>query len=80
MVGCDDYNGAEAISLLKKFFFPRGVFRVGDFFQQGQEIQFFTTDSLRVWRGIDKKADAIKATKVNGVYDGRSVKNPCSHV
>jgi|TARA_R110002167_G_scaffold14800_2_gene59646 uridylate kinase len=66
---CDDYNWAEAISLLKS---GRVVI-----FSAGTGNPFFTTDSAACLRGIEIEADAVfKATKVNGVYDADPVKNP----
>ncbi|RJG49065.1 UMP kinase [Motilimonas pumila] len=66
---CDDYNWAEAISLLKS---GRVVI-----FSAGTGNPFFTTDSAACLRGIEIEADAVlKATKVEGVYDSDPVKNP----
>ncbi|WP_068381085.1 UMP kinase, partial [Paraglaciecola hydrolytica] len=66
---CDDYNWAEAISLLKS---GRVVI-----FSAGTGNPFFTTDSAACLRGIEIEADAVfKATKVDGVYDADPVKNP----
>ncbi len=66
---CDDYNWAEAISLLKT---GRVVI-----FSAGTGNPFFTTDSAACLRGIEIEADAVlKATKVDGVYDADPVKNP----
>jgi uridylate kinase len=66
---CDDYNWAEAISLLKS---GRVVI-----FSAGTGNPFFTTDSAACLRGIEIEADAVfKATKVEGVYDADPVKNP----
>ncbi|MEP7702742.1 UMP kinase [Paraglaciecola sp. 25GB23A] len=66
---CDDYNWAEAISLLKS---GRVVI-----FSAGTGNPFFTTDSAACLRGIEIEADAVfKATKVNGVYNADPVKNP----
>lgn len=66
---CDDYNWAEAISLLKS---GRVVI-----FSAGTGNPFFTTDSAACLRGIEIEADAVlKATKVEGVFDSDPVKNP----
>ena len=66
---CDDYNWAEAISLLKS---GRVVI-----FSAGTGNPFFTTDSAACLRGIEIEADAVlKATKVDGVYDCDPMKNP----
>ncbi|MCE0556284.1 MULTISPECIES: UMP kinase [unclassified Motilimonas] len=66
---CDDYNWAEAISLLKS---GRVVI-----FSAGTGNPFFTTDSAACLRGIEIEADAVlKATKVDGVYDADPMKNP----
>ncbi len=57
---CDDYNWAEAISLLKS---GRVVI-----FSAGTGNPFFTTDSAACLRGIEIEADVVlKATKVDGV-------------
>lgn len=66
---CDDYNWAEAISLLKS---GRVVI-----FSAGTGNPFFTTDSAACLRGIEIEADVVlKATKVDGVYSADPVKDP----
>jgi uridylate kinase len=66
---CDNYNWAEAISLLKS---GRVVI-----FSAGTGNPFFTTDSAACLRGIEIEADAVlKGTKVDGVYDDDPAKNP----
>lgn len=66
---CDDYNWAEAISLLKS---GRVVI-----FAAGTGNPFFTTDSAACLRGIEIEADAVlKGTKVDGVYSDDPAKNP----
>jgi uridylate kinase len=66
---CDDYNWAEAISLLKS---GRVVI-----FSAGTGNPFFTTDSAACLRGIETEADAVlKATKVDGVFSADPVKDP----
>ncbi|GAA5190509.1 UMP kinase [Ferrimonas gelatinilytica] len=66
---CDNYQWAEAISLLKS---GRVVI-----FSAGTGNPFFTTDSAACLRGIEIEADVVmKATKVDGVYSDDPVKNP----
>ncbi|GLP96720.1 UMP kinase [Paraferrimonas sedimenticola] len=66
---CDNYNWAEAISLLKT---GRVVI-----FSAGTGNPFFTTDSAACLRGIEIEADAVlKGTKVDGVYSDDPMKNP----
>ena len=66
---CDDYNWAEAISMLKS---GRVVI-----FSAGTGNPFFTTDSAACLRGIEIEADAVlKGTKVDGVYSADPVSNP----
>ncbi|MFI3246078.1 MAG: UMP kinase [Ferrimonas sp.] len=66
---CDNYQWAEAISLLKS---GRVVI-----FSAGTGNPFFTTDSAACLRGIEIEADVVlKATKVDGVYTDDPVKNP----
>ena len=66
---CDDYNWAEAISLLKS---GRVVI-----FSAGTGNPFFTTDTAACLRGIEINADiVIKATKVDGVYTADPKKDP----
>lgn len=66
---CDDYNWAEAISLLKT---GRVVI-----FSAGTGNPFFTTDSAACLRGIEIEADCVlKGTKVDGVYSDDPAKNP----
>lgn len=66
---CDEYNWAEAISLLKS---NRVVI-----FSAGTGNPFFTTDSAACLRGIEIEADAVlKATKVDGVYTSDPAKDP----
>lgn len=66
---CDDYNWAEAISMLKS---GRVVI-----FSAGTGNPFFTTDSAACLRGIEIEADAVlKGTKVDGVYSADPVTNP----
>lgn len=66
---CDNYNWAEAISLLKS---GRVVI-----LSAGTGNPFFTTDSAACLRGIEIEADAVlKATKVDGVYSADPVSNP----
>ena len=66
---CDNYNWAEAISLLKS---GRVVI-----FSAGTGNPFFTTDSAACLRGIEIEADMVlKGTKVDGVYSDDPVKNP----
>lgn len=66
---CDDYNWAEAISLLKS---GRVVI-----FAAGTGNPFCTTDSAACLRGIEIEAEVvIKGTKVDGVYSDDPVKNP----
>ena len=66
---CDDYNWAEAISLLES---GRVVI-----FSAGTGNPFFTTDSAACLRGIEIEADVVlKATKVDGVYSADPVKDP----
>ncbi len=66
---CDEYNWAEAISLLKS---GRVVI-----FSAGTGNPFFTTDSAACLRGIEIEADAVlKGTKVDGVYDSDPAQNP----
>lgn len=66
---CDNYNWAEAISLLKS---GRVVI-----FSAGTGNPFFTTDSAACLRGIEIEADVVlKGTKVDGVYSDDPVKNP----
>lgn len=66
---CDNYNWADAISLLKS---GRVVI-----FSAGTGNPFFTTDSAACLRGIEIEADVVlKATKVDGVYSADPVKNP----
>ncbi|WP_028117289.1 UMP kinase [Ferrimonas senticii] len=66
---CDNYQWAEAISLLKS---GRVVI-----FSAGTGNPFFTTDSAACLRGIEIEADIVlKATKVDGVYTDDPVKNP----
>ncbi len=66
---CDDYNWANAISLLKK--------KEVVIFSAGTGNPFFTTDSAACLRGIEIEADVVlKATKVDGVYDSDPMKNP----
>ncbi|GAA4878234.1 UMP kinase [Ferrimonas pelagia] len=66
---CDNYQWAEAISLLKS---GRVVI-----FSAGTGNPFFTTDSAACLRGVEIEADVvIKATKVDGVYTDDPVKNP----
>ncbi|MBQ1782637.1 MAG: UMP kinase [Gammaproteobacteria bacterium] len=68
---CDDYNWAEAISLLKS---GRVVI-----FSAGTGNPFFTTDSAACLRGIEIEADVVlKATKVEGVYSADPVKDPAA--
>lgn len=68
---CDDYNWAEAISLLKS---GRVVI-----FSAGTGNPFFTTDSAACLRGIEIEADVVlKATKVDGVYSADPVKDPAA--
>ncbi|SDI56577.1 uridylate kinase [Ferrimonas sediminum] len=66
---CDNYNWAEAISLLKQ---GRVVI-----FSAGTGNPFFTTDSACCLRGIEIEADVVlKGTKVDGVYSDDPVTNP----
>lgn len=66
---CDDYNWAEAISLLKS---GRVVI-----FAAGTGNPFCTTDSAACLRGIEIEAEVVlKGTKVDGVYSDDPVKNP----
>ncbi|GLS82724.1 UMP kinase [Paraferrimonas haliotis] len=66
---CDNYNWAEAISLLKS---GRVVI-----FSAGTGNPFFTTDSAACLRGVEIEADAVlKGTKVDGVYSDDPMKNP----
>ncbi|SHI10780.1 UMP kinase [Ferrimonas marina] len=66
---CDNYQWAEAISLLKT---GRVVI-----FSAGTGNPFFTTDSAACLRGVEIEADVVmKATKVDGVYTDDPVKNP----
>lgn len=66
---CDNYNWAEAISLLKS---GRVVI-----FSAGTGNPFFTTDSAACLRGIEIEADAVfKGTKVDGIYSADPVKVP----
>lgn len=66
---CDDYNWADAISMLKS-----GKVVI---FSAGTGNPFFTTDSAACLRGIEIEADAVlKGTKVDGVYSDDPVKNP----
>ncbi|QIZ77393.1 UMP kinase [Ferrimonas lipolytica] len=66
---CDNYQWAEAISLLKS---GRVVI-----FSAGTGNPFFTTDSAACLRGVEIEADIVlKATKVDGVYTDDPVKNP----
>lgn len=66
---CDNYQWAEAISLLKS---GRVVI-----FSAGTGNPFFTTDSAACLRGVEIEADIVlKATKVDGVYSDDPVKNP----
>jgi len=66
---CDDYNWAEAISLLKT---GRVVI-----FAAGTGNPFCTTDSAACLRGIEIEAEVVlKGTKVDGVYSDDPVKNP----
>ncbi|WP_199609295.1 UMP kinase [Flocculibacter collagenilyticus] len=66
---CDNYNWAEAISLLKS---GRVVILAA-----GTGNPFFTTDSAACLRGIEIEADAVlKATKVDGVFSADPVTNP----
>ncbi len=66
---CDDYNWAEAISLLKS---GRVVI-----FAAGTGNPFCTTDSAACLRGVEIEAEVVlKGTKVDGVYSDDPVKNP----
>lgn len=66
---CNDYNWAEAISLLRN---GRVVI-----FSAGTGNPFFTTDSAACLRGIEIEAEVVlKATKVDGVYSADPVKHP----
>lgn len=66
---CDDYNWADAISMLKS-----GKVVI---FSAGTGNPFFTTDSAACLRGIEIEADAVlKGTKVDGVFSADPVKNP----
>lgn len=66
---CNDYNWAEAISLLRN---GRVVI-----FAAGTGNPFFTTDSAACLRGIEIEAEVVlKATKVDGVYSADPVKHP----
>lgn len=66
---CNEYNWAEAISLLRN---GRVVI-----FSAGTGNPFFTTDSAACLRGIEIEADLVlKATKVDGVYSADPVKYP----
>jgi uridylate kinase len=66
---CNDYNWAEAISLLRN---GRVVI-----FAAGTGNPFFTTDSAACLRGIEIEAEVVlKATKVDGVYSADPVKYP----
>ena len=66
---CNDYNWAEAISLLRN---GRVVI-----FAAGTGNPFFTTDSAACLRGIEIEAELVlKATKVDGVYSADPVKHP----
>lgn len=65
---CDNYNWAEAISLLRN---NRVVI-----FSAGTGNPFFTTDSAACLRGIEIEADIVlKATKVDGVYSADPMKH-----
>ena len=66
---CDTYNWSEAIKMLRE---KRVVI-----FSAGTGSPFFTTDSAACLRGIEIEADIVlKATKVDGVYDCETAKNP----
>ncbi|WP_108652058.1 UMP kinase [Dongshaea marina] len=66
---CDNYNWANAISMLRQ---GRVVI-----FSAGTGNPFFTTDSAACLRGIEIEADVVlKATKVDGVYSADPVKDP----
>lgn len=66
---CNDYNWAEAISLLRN---GRVVI-----FAAGTGNPFFTTDSAACLRGIEIEAEVVlKATKVDGVFSADPVKYP----
>lgn len=66
---CDDYNWADAISMLKS-----GKVVI---FSAGTGNPFFTTDSAACLRGIEIEADAVlKGTKVDGVFSADPSKDP----
>ena len=66
---CDNYSGAEAISLLRN---NRVVI-----LSAGTGNPFFTTDSAACLRGIEIEADVVlKATKVDGVFTADPAKDP----